>query len=145
MDTHGMRPLFLATLRRAKKKYHFQISNFSILGNHFHLIITPGREESLSVIMQWVLSVFAMAYNRKLGLTGHVWGERFYSKVIDGLKELIRTFEYIDENPVRAGLVARAEQWEYGGLAHHRRGIPGIVEELGGELLAVLPQHARLA
>ncbi len=142
MDAHGMKLLFLATLQRAKKRYRFQISNFSVLGNHFHLIITPGRDESLSAIMQWVLSVFAMAYNRKLDLTGHVWGERFYSRVIDGLKEMLRAFEYIDENPVRAGLVARAEQWEYGGLAHHRRGIIGIVEEAGREILAALPQHA---
>lgn len=144
MDPHGMKVLFLATILRAKKRYRFQISNFSILGNHFHLIITPGSGESLSAIMQWILSVFAMAYNRKLGLTGHVWGERFFSKVIEGLKELLRTFEYIDENPVRAGLVARAEQWEYGGLAHHRRGIGGIVEEVGREILALLPLHARL-
>ena len=137
-----MKKLFLAILERAKKKYDFQIQNFCIMGNHFHLIVKPGPKESLSRIMQWILSVFAAAYNRANKQTGHVWGERFFSHIIAGIQEFFKTFTYIDQNPVRANLVARAEDWEYGGLWHHKIGRQTIVEEATEFIKKYFPEHA---
>ena len=93
--------------------------------------------------MQWILSVFAMAFNKALGMTGHVWGQRFYSHILEDLRDFLHVFGYIDENPVRAGLVLRAEQWEYGGLAHHRQGLCGIVEDVEAQVLKAFPLHTR--
>jgi putative transposase len=133
--------LFLAILERAKKKYDFQILNFCIMGNHFHLLIKPGKSESLSRIMQWILSVFASAYNRKNDLTGHVWGERFFSHIVSGLQEFCKTFMYIDENPVKAKLVVQAQDWLFGGLWHHKIGRSTIVEEASALILEYFPEH----
>jgi putative transposase len=59
LDTNAMKELFLSVVKRAKEKYDFRLENFYIMGNHF--IIQPIRGESLSAIMQWILSVSAMA------------------------------------------------------------------------------------
>src|SRR5512133_313133 len=75
LDSIAMKELFLSVVKRAKKKYDFRLENFCVMGNHFHFIIRPGQGTSLSAIMRWILSVFAMAYNKIMGLTGHVWGE----------------------------------------------------------------------
>jgi putative transposase len=118
--------LFLSVLNRAKKKYRFQVYNYCIMGNHIHLIIHPNQGESISRIMQWILSVFARSWNKLHHLSGHVWGERFYSKIINNFSEFLHTFDYIAQNPVKAGLVKRADQWTYGGIKHfltHRKGI----------------------
>ena len=72
------------------------------------------------------MSVFAMRWNRIHGLTGHVWGQRFYSRVIDSLADFLSVLQYIDLNPVRAGLVPLAEAWPFGG-AWYRANLPGRI------------------
>jgi putative transposase len=111
------------------------------MGNHLHLIIKPGKGMCLSRIMQWILSVFAMRWNRKHNKTGHLWGERFFSRIIAGIVDFIRIFMYIDDNPIHAYLVKKAWEWEYGGLWHHRKGIRGIVEDPEPIILCFFPEH----
>jgi len=72
--------------------------------------------------MQWILSVFAMAWNRHFGLKGHVWGERFFSRILETMAQYLQVFRYIDENPVRAQMVERLEDWPFGGPAFRRDG-----------------------
>ncbi|MDR2494339.1 MAG: transposase [Spirochaetaceae bacterium] len=112
----AMRQLFLFTLKRARKKYSFTVHHFRIMSNHIHLIIQPGPDENLSRIMQWVLGVFARAWNKAHGIKGHVWGDRFFSKILDGLREFFRAFA--TKNPFKVQLVKSAEEWEFGGLWH---------------------------
>jgi hypothetical protein len=74
--------------------------------------------------MQWIMSVYAMApgadsvltksksredWNRIHNQTGHVWGGRFFSRMIASLSEFAQVFRYIDENPVKACQVERAD------------------------------------
>jgi hypothetical protein len=74
LDRGSVRGLFLTIVVRAKGRYRFRIWNFCIMGNHIHFLIEPAKGESLSAVMQWILGEFAMSYNRRCGLTGHVWG-----------------------------------------------------------------------
>mgnify|MGYP000981636359 CR=1 FL=1 len=124
LNEDDMKELFLRVIHRAHSRYRFRIENFCIMGDHYHLLIRPGPRESLSRIMQWIMSVFAMAYNRAHGLSGHVWGERFFSKIIGGFRDFLETFRYIDQNPVNAGLVANVWEWKHGGLWWDRLGYP---------------------
>jgi len=130
LDSPGMKACFLEVIMQAKKRFDFSIENFCIMGNHYHLIIRPGNNENLSRIMQWILSVFAMRYNRIHGLTGHVWGERFFSRILQTLRQYLLTFEYIDYNPVAAKLTRSVETWLFGGLAHRIRGNYSIIDPL---------------
>ena len=134
--------LLLTVINRAKKRYRFQIKNFCIMNNHLHLLIKPGKNESLSRIMQWILSVFAMAWNRKHNLSGHVWGQRFYSRIIQGIVDFLRTFIYIDDNPVSAQLVNSSWEWRFGGLWHHQCGIVTVTDPPDDLVLLYCPEHA---
>jgi putative transposase len=128
LDDPAIKAIFLNTITRAKKKHDFRIDTFTVMGNHYHLIIKPLKNANLSRIMQWIMSVFAMTYNRIYKLKGHLWQDRFYSRIIQSLRELIELFKYIDENPVRAGLATRPIDWPFGGLAHRLARIGGIVD-----------------
>jgi len=141
LDTSSMKELFLSVVKRAKTKYDFRIENFCIMGNHFHFVIQPGKGESLSVIMRWILSVFAMAYNKIKRVTGHVWGCRFFSRIIASLWELLQVFEYIDNNPVKASQVEDRRQWRWGGLWHDRTGCRDLVEAIAVWLRPLVPEH----
>ena len=135
------RELFMKVLKRAKKKYNFTIKNFCIMGNHIHLLIKPEHGESLSRIMQWILGVFAQLWNKNNKLTGHLWGERFFSRIIRGILDFLRVFSYIDNNPVNAGLAECPEKWMYGGLWHHKKGVADIVNFIDPVILEYFPEH----
>ena len=80
LEADDMKRLFMMVIKRAKKKYMFSIKNFVIMDNHAHFLIEPKENENLSRIMQWVLSVFAIYYNKIHKLTGHLWRFRFSLK-----------------------------------------------------------------
>jgi putative transposase len=144
LDSAAMKDLFLETVARAKQKYDFRIENFCVMGNHFHMIVQPLNGASLSAIMQWIMSVFAMAWNRIHHQTGHVWGGRFFSRLIASLQELMQVFRYIDANPVKACQVERADDWRHSGIWHFRRGLRDIVDALPEWLALLFPGHQTL-
>ncbi len=143
-DSNEIKELFLEVLRRAKGKYSFKLENFCIMGNHFHLLIRPEGKTNLSRLMQWVMSVFAMAYNRVHGLVGHVWGSRFFSRIVSGIRDFLKIFAYIDDNPVESHQVQDKRNWLYGGLWHHRAGILDLCSGIDLSLRLMLPEHAQL-
>jgi putative transposase len=116
LEDNEIRDLFLNVLKESKKKYKFQIINFCVMYNHIHLIIKPAEEMNLSKIMQWVLSVFAIRFNKIFKYLGHVWMDRFKSKIINDIRQLFDTFRYIANNPVKANLVKKAEDYKHNGV-----------------------------
>ena len=90
------------------------------MSNHIHLLIKPIRDENLSKIMQWILSVFAVRYNKLYGYHGHVWYDRFKSNVIVTFRQFLRAFQYIMENPVRAGIVSKPVEYPCNGITFIR-------------------------
>ncbi len=143
LDEGGMKELFLQVLTRAGKRYKFRIENFCLMGNHFHLLIRPSTGESLSRILQWILSVFAMVYNRIHGYTGHVWGSRFFSRIMENFREFLFVFAYIDNNPLKANQTHDPRDWRYGGLWHNRHGLKETCS-LTEYAALVFPEHTAL-
>jgi len=108
-----MKDLFLTVVKRSKTRYIFYISNFCIMGNHFHFILQPGDGESLSKIMQWILSVFAIHFNKSHEYSGHVWYDRFWSRILDNIRQFIAVFDYIVQTPVKAGIATNVFAYDY--------------------------------
>jgi REP element-mobilizing transposase RayT len=121
--------LYLHTIERCKKKYSFQIENFDVLENNVSFMLIPGKNAHLPKIMQWIKSVFAKAYNKLTGQSGHVWKERYTSKIIETVEEFIEVFENIVRNPLRANLVQDAKDYRPSGLFHHLHKIQSIITE----------------
>jgi putative transposase len=116
MKSDDVKNLFLNTIKRAKKKYNFSIKNFVIMNSYFDFIIQPREDESLSRIMQWILSVFAMNYNKTYKSFDHVWKARFWSKIIDDIKQLFDVFYHISNKPVIFEMAIKAKDYKFGGL-----------------------------
>ncbi len=118
MDTPVCKEMFLEVLERAKEKYQFKLKHFCVMSNHIHLLIEPVAKSKLSKIMQWVLSVFAVKINKFFNQDGHVWRDRFKSKIIGGITQYINTFNYISNNPVKANMCKKSLDYRYSGLKH---------------------------
>jgi REP element-mobilizing transposase RayT len=115
-------------IKRCKKKYSFSIKTFCIRGNNIQFILRPGKNASLPRIMQWINSVFAKTYNKKMGISGRLWKERYFSKIIETAKEFEEIFKYIVQNPLAAKLVKHARNYRWSGLYHYLHKIEGIIE-----------------
>ncbi len=129
-----IRKIFLETLKQAKLRprnpFKFELVNFCIMGNHIHFLIKPAKGESLSRIMQWILSVFAMRYNRTMKIHGHVWQDRFKSIVVNSFRQFSQVFKYISNNPIKAGLTNHPEHFKYCGAYFISKGDFSIISKL---------------
>lgn len=108
---------FLALLKTAKKKFGIDIHAYCLMPNHFHLLLVPLEEKSLSRFMQWVMTSHVRYYHRKNRTSGHVWQGRFKSFIVEQESYYLTVIRYIEANALRAKLVKRAEAWLFGSLA----------------------------
>jgi len=122
------RKVMLVTLEDAKEKYGFRLHNFCIMPNHIHLLITPGSGTNLSRIVQWIKTHSAKRWNRVNRSIDHLWGERFFSRQIKDLTDYLFVQNYIDQNPVKAGLVSKPQDWEDCGAYYLVNGVSGFIE-----------------
>ncbi|MDR1398472.1 MAG: transposase [Treponema sp.] len=129
LQSSWIKEILLTFIKKAKEKYPFELFNFCIMDNHIHLLIKPEKGQSLSIIMQWIKGNFARYWNKLHNKkSGHLWGKRFFSKIINDVRQFVQVFKYIDQNPKRAGLVKEAEDWTFGGLYHHLCGRTDVVD-----------------
>ena len=96
--------MFILFCRKARKKFCFKIKNICVMDTHIHILIKPENGESISNIMQFIKQCFTQWLNRSFGLKGTAWESRFFSKIVEFAEEIVRTFIYIEQNPIRAGL-----------------------------------------
>jgi len=69
--------------------------------NHIHTIVVPESEKALAETFRDAHSVYGHWFNRKYGLSGHLWQGRFYSCVLSESHVWVAT-RYVERNPVRA-------------------------------------------
>lgn len=113
---------FLELLHNSAKRYKVAIHAYCLMPNHFHLLLSPEREGSLSRMMQWLMTSHVRYYHRKNKTSGHVWQGRYKSFMVEKDSYYIGVMRYIEANALRAGLVEKAEDWIYGSL--YARALP---------------------
>ena len=92
---------------REQKKY--LLHDFVVMPDHFHALITPASEISLERAVQFIKGGFSFRLKSSLP----VWQESFTNHRIRDDEDFARHREYIRMNPVRAGLVRRAEDYPH--------------------------------
>ncbi len=101
------RETFLATLGATCARTDWQVHAYCLMGNHFHLVVETPRA-NLVAGMKWLLGTYTIRFNRRHGLSGHLFAGRYKSLVIDGsTSDYLRTAcDYVHLNPARAHLLA---------------------------------------
>ena len=93
------------------------VLGWCLMTNHVHLILLPGGEDSVSVLMRRVRR-YAQYYNVRWGRTGHLWQNRFYGCML-GPAHLWTALAYVERNPVRAGMVEAATEYRWSSARAH--------------------------
>ena len=79
---------------------------------HYHLLLAATCA-GLSRAMHLVNGVYAQAFNRRHGRTGHLFGARFSARTVEMERHQRAPRIYILNNPVRAGLCDTADGWTW--------------------------------
>jgi putative transposase len=106
------RRLFLVLLARAIRRTNWDCHAFCLMPNHHHLIVET-HQDLLSVGLRQLNGSYAQAFNERHERTGHLFGDRFAAFVIRDEEHLRAAAEYVLQNPVRAGLCRRADDWPW--------------------------------
>ncbi|HUE03862.1 MAG TPA: transposase [Bryobacteraceae bacterium] len=122
LDTARLGPMFLKrpdvaeiiveALGRGVAKGLFDLRAYVVMANHVHVLIRPLRQASRA--LQWLKGTTAREANLILARTGQpFWQHESYDHCARDAQELERIVAYIENNPVKAGLVAEASQYRW--------------------------------
>lgn len=99
---------YLGTLGECRATYGLRVYAYCLMDNHVHLIIDPRDDvASISASMKRLAGRHSRRLNAELGSSGSLWEGRFKCSVIDTDRYLLACGRYVDQNPVRAKMVAR--------------------------------------
>lgn len=90
---------------------------YCLMPNHVHLLIHE-RDWSLAQCIKYIADKYVRYYNKEYGRVGHLFQDRFKSEPCDTSDYFIVLMRYIHQNPVKAGLVKRAEDYDYSSWAN---------------------------
>jgi putative transposase len=112
------RRCFLELLVRYFQRDRIEVWSYTLMTNHIHLIAVPETNSGLSAAMRDCLSDYALTFNKRYGYIGHLWQQRFYASTL-GPDHLWNAVRYVERNPVRAGIVDRAENYPWSSAPFH--------------------------
>ncbi len=118
--------LYLGLIQRHARKYGIIIWAYCLMDNHVHMIAVPKNRESLARGIGESHRKYTNLINIRENWKGYLWQGRFISYPLDG-GHLFAAVRYVERNPVRAHIVARAEQYKWSSAPAH---VLGVKDEL---------------
>jgi REP element-mobilizing transposase RayT len=81
--------------------------------DHLHLLITPSADMTLAHCLQLIKGGFSFRVKKELAKTMEIWQRGFTDRRVRNVDEFAAFRRYIHENPVKARLCDRAEEYPY--------------------------------
>jgi len=115
---------FENVLQEAGERVPMRLLCYCVMPNHWHLVLWPRGDEDLSEYMRWLTVTHAKrwhAHSHSSG-SGALYQGRFKSFPIQEDGHFLTVCRYVERNPLRANLVARAEEWRWCSWWHRVQG-----------------------
>jgi putative transposase len=115
---------FYKVLRLAHDRHPIRILSWCIMPNHWHFVVWPRADGEISRFFAYLGLTHATRWqvSRNAVGTGHVYQGRFKNFMIQEDVHLQSVLRYVERNPLRAGLVKRAQDWPWSSLSARLRG-----------------------
>ncbi|MGA8270181.1 MAG: transposase [Candidatus Sulfotelmatobacter sp.] len=118
LESDSDRTTYLELLREHSELYGLSLLGYCLMSNHVHLVAVPRQAGALAQTLKHTHGRYATYWNARQSSSGHVWQGRFYSCPLDEI-HLWTALRYVELNPVRAGMVATAQQWGWSSAGWH--------------------------
>ena len=109
-DDDADRRMFVNHLHHVARRYGWSVLSYCLMGHHYHLVLQIG-DDGISRGMCELNTGYAVMYNKRRRRCNHLFGKRFWSEMMKTEAHLLATCRYVVLNPVRAGFVAKPEDW----------------------------------
>jgi REP-associated tyrosine transposase len=110
---------YLETLRCWKRELDILVYAWCLMTNHVHLILRPGGDASVvGKLMKRLAGRQTRYFNKRECRTGTLWEGRFKSSPIQTDQYLLHCCRYVELNPVKAGMLKRAEDYPWSSFRH---------------------------
>lgn len=121
----------LAALEAARVRFGMRVYGYVVMPEHVHLLVSEPERGTLADVMHFLK--LSSAKRLRLmraarGEIGSLWQKRYYDRNLRGYDDFVEKLRYIHRNPVKRGLVAKPEDWNWSSFAHYATGAHGVVE-----------------
>jgi putative transposase len=116
------RGFYLFHLGRILPRARCRLHAYCLMTNHVHLLVTPEEQQGCARLMKGVAQLYAQYVNKRYGKCGHLWEGRFKSCLVQSEHYVLSCYRYIELNPVRAGLVRRADEYAWSSYRANGKG-----------------------
>jgi putative transposase len=119
------RQVFEAALERVRLSFELCVHGYVVMPEHVHLLLSEPQQQTLADAIK---SLKQGVSRRLIGEAEHFWQKRYYDFNVRNEPQFVEKLRYIHQNPVKRGLCARAEDWEWGSFRRYATGCAGRVE-----------------
>ena len=112
------REMYLSLLAKYAEQETLRVEGYCLMSNHVHIIATPLKAESLARAVGRTSFVYTQYVNRTYEYTGHLWQNRYFSCALDDA-HYWTAMVYVEQNPVRAGIIRTPWQYDWSSAAVH--------------------------
>lgn len=103
---------FLSKLKEISTEEKVLIASYVLMTNHIHILLYPAKSDGLIKVMKGVAQNYTQYINRKYNRSGKLWENRYKLHIVDPEYEWV-VARYIENNPLRARMIKRVEDYEY--------------------------------
>jgi putative DNA methylase len=101
------------------KKY--RLTSWVVMPNHLHLLMKPFEKIELKEIAHSIKSYTAQEANKILKRNGQFWQHEPFDRYVRNRDHFVNVIEYIENNPVKAGLCENASDWPYSSAFYRKK------------------------
>jgi putative transposase len=112
------RKLYLRWLSEYCCRHEVEVLAYCLMTNHVHLVMVPSTKDGLKLTLKPLHIRYAQYVNKNQGWNGRLWQGRFFSSPMDE-SYTWWAIKYVELNPVRAGMVEKAEDYPWSSAAPH--------------------------
>jgi putative transposase len=116
--TNEDRATYLRWLKDYTSKHGVDVLAYCLMTNHVHLVVVPGTRHGLHRALRPLHMRYAQRVNRAREWNGHLWQGRYFASALDDAYTWA-AIRYVERNPVRAGMIGKAECYPWSSAAGH--------------------------
>jgi putative transposase len=106
----------------AAKKFRCDVHAYTLMPNHFHLLLTPWQDDGIGKLMQYIGRYYVQYFNSRYGRTGTLWEGRYRATLLDPDAYLLLCSRYVELNPVRAGFAKKPQSYDWSSYGFNANG-----------------------
>jgi REP element-mobilizing transposase RayT len=100
----------------------YRLTAWVVMPNHAHMLLTPCEGQELSAILQSLKSYTASEANKLAGRQGQFWQPESFDRWVRDADHFAKVIAYIENNPVKARLCGKPEDWPYSRAWFRKKG-----------------------